>query len=209
MDLYPRDSNKPERGEDVGNALLRLIEENLEIERWGFQVTFKRFIEPQHIKVIYDSEWCRIKINFARRHYPETDEILVEYGRLHAPEGDLFMVWKGEGCRCWHNILDPLRFLDGLTPEEARQQVGVDKKLPLVVRTYNQSETGRKLLEEYSPKSVIVLQDTIWKHYGQRLFDLFDLRNPELWETYRVFLKKYYGLLGLKSEYGLPYEYVC
>src|SRR5210317_121476 len=34
----------------------------------------------------------------------------------------------------------------------------------------------------------------IWEHYGQSLFDLFDLRQPELWKEYRVFLKEYYQL---------------
>lgn len=209
MDLYPRDSNKPERGEDVGEALRALIEENLEIDRWGFHVSYAKFIKPRNIKIIYDSEWCRVKFTFSRMHYPETDEITIDYGRLHAPNENLFMVWNSEGCRCWHNVLDPLRFLDGLTPTQAYRQAVVDKQLPPVVRDFRGSTYGKRLLKEYSPKSVIVLQDTLWKHYGKRLFELFDLRRPDLWEEYRGFLREYYGLLGLKSEYGLPYEFVC
>jgi hypothetical protein len=146
---------------------------------------------------------------FSRMHYPETDEISIDYGRLHAPNEDLFMVWNGEGCRCWHSILDPLRFLDGLTPEAAYKQAKVDNQLPLAVRNFRQSKEGKRLLKEYSPKSAIVLQATIWEQYGNRLFELFDLRRPDLWKDYRQFLKEYYGLLGLKSEYGLPYEFVC
>ena len=75
MELYPRDANRYERGEEVGKAFLRLIQENLEIERWNFRLTFTKFLEPRNIKVIYDSEWCRIKFMFSRMHYPETDEI--------------------------------------------------------------------------------------------------------------------------------------
>ena len=209
MELYPRDANKPERGEDVRDALIRLIEENLEVDRWGFHVSFTTFNKYKNIKVIYDSEWCRVKFNFSRRHYPETDEISIEYGRLHASNESQFMVWNGEGCRCWHNILDPLRFLDGLTPAEAYQQVVLEKQLPPVVRDFRQSRRGKKLLEEYSPKSIIVLQDTLWKHYGKILFELFDLRRPDIWEDYRYFLKEYYRLLNLQSEYGLPFEFVC
>jgi hypothetical protein len=209
MILYPRDSNRPERGEEVGNALRELIEEYLEIERWNFHLSFTKFIKPRNIKIIYDSEWCRVKFMFSRMHYPETDEISIEYGRLHAPNEEAFMMWNGEGCRCWHSVLDPLRFLDGLTPAEAYKQVMVEKQLPPVVRSFRESKLGKKFKSEYSPKAAIALQANLWEHYGQRLFDLFDLRRPELWGEYRGFLKEYYSLLGLESNYGLPHEYVC
>lgn len=209
MDLYPRDSNVPESGEDVGEAVLQLIEENLEIKRWNFRLTYTKFIKKNNIKIIYDSEWCRIKFMFSRMHYPETDKLLVDYGRLHAPDEELFMTWNGEGCRCWHSVLDPLRFLDGLTPEDAYQQAMVDKQLPPIIRSFRESELGKELLDEYPPKSTIVLQAALWKNYGKRLFELFDLRQPDLWNEYREFLREYYGLLGLKSDYGLPYEFVC
>jgi hypothetical protein len=209
MKLYPRDSNKPESAEDVGNALIQLIEENLEIKRWDFRLTFTKFIKPNNIRVIYDSEWCRVKFMFSRMHFPETDELLIDYGRLHAPNEESFIVWNDERCRCWHNVLDPLRFLDSLTAITAYKQAMVDKQLPLVVRDFRKSKLGKKLLNEYPPKSAIVLQDTLWKYYGERLFELFDLRQPDLWEEYRQFLKEYYSLLGLKSSYGPPHENVC
>ena len=209
MDLYPRDSNKPESIEEVKNAFIRLLEENLEIERWNFRLTFTKFIKPKSIKLIYDSEWCRVKFMFSRMHFPETDKLLIDYGRLHAPDEELFMTWKGEGCRCWHNILDPLRFLDGLTPAEAYAQARGGEQLPLLVRDFRASKIGKQLLAEYPPKATIVLQSRLWGHYGESLFELFDLRLPDLWKEYRGFLKEYYSLLGLKSDYGLPYEYVC
>lgn len=209
MQLYPRDANKPERAEAVGEALKRLIEENLEIERWRFRPTFTKFARVNNIKIIYDSDWCRVKFKFSRVHYPGTDEILIDYGRLHAPDEDLFMVWNGEGCRCWHNFLDPLRFLDGLTPQEAYQQAMIDKQLPPVVREFRESEQARQLAKAYPPKAVIVQQSALWEHYGERFFELFDLRHPDLWEGYRRFLKEYYKLLGMQSGYGLPYENVC
>lgn len=209
MDLYPRNSNKPESIEDVGKALLQLIEENLEIKRWNFRLTYTKFIKKSNMKVIYDSEWCRVKFMFSRMHFPETDKLLIDYGRLHAPNEELFMMWNGEGSRCWHNILDPLRFLDGLTPADAFKEARQDKFLPLVVRDFRASKLGKQLQAEYPPRSSIVLQSRLWAHYGESLFELFDLRRPDLWEGYRGFLKEYYSLLGLKSDYGLPYEYVC
>jgi len=207
MKLYPRDANRPERSDDIGNALVELIEENLEIERWNFHLTFTKFVNPRNIKIIYDSEWCRIKFMFSRMHYPETDEILIEYGRLHAPDEELFMNWNGGECRCWHNILNPLRFLDGLSPAEAYVQAMMDKQLPSVVRNFRQSPRGKELLKEYPPKSAIALQSTLWKAYEKKLFELFDLRRYSLWEEYRQFLKEYYRLLGLKSKH--PPENVC
>jgi len=207
MDLYPRDANRPESGEEVGKALIRLIEETLDIKRWNFHLTFTKFIEPRNIKVIFDSEWCRIKFLFSRMHYPETDEILIEYGRLHAPNEKPFIMWNGERCRCWHNVLDPVRFLDGLTPEEAYEQAILDYQLPSAVRYFRDSQRGEKLLKEYPPKSVIALHATLWKTYGKKFFELFDLRRPYQWEEYREFLKGYYKLLGLKSK--RPPENVC
>jgi hypothetical protein len=207
MDLYPRNANKPERGEEVGHALIQLIEENLGIKRWNFRLTFTKFIEPRNIRIIYDSEWCRIKFMFSRMHYPETDEILIEYGRLHAPNEKSLILWDGELCRCWHNILDPLRFLDGLTPKEAYEQAIIDKQLPSAVRYFRDSQHGGELLKEYPPKSAIVLQATLWKTYEKKLFELFDLRHPYLWEEYREFLRGYYKLLGLKTK--RPPENVC
>jgi len=72
----------------------------------------------------------------------------------------------------------PLRFLDGLTPKEAMEQVKIHKQLPIVVRDFRQSVSCKRLLEEYPPKSAIVLQSVLWERYGQRLFELFDLRRP-------------------------------
>jgi hypothetical protein len=59
------------------------------------------------------------------------------------------------------------------------------------------------LVEKSSKHSIL------WAHYNGKLFELFDLRRPDLWEAYREFLKEYYALLGLKSDYGVPFDYVC
>ena len=119
------------------------------------------------------------------------------------------MEWRGEKCRGWHNISEPVRFLDGLSPLEAAEQTNIQKKSPHVIESFEQSEIGKKLLHEYPPKAVLVMHATIWEHYGQRLFELFDLRRPDLWDKYRVFVREYYRLIGMKSSWGPPYENVC
>jgi hypothetical protein len=120
-----------------------------------------------------------------------------------------FMEWEGRQCRCWHFVIEPLLFLDGLSPAEAREQTIVYKQLPVVVRDYRQSPLGKKLIIEYAPKSAIVMHSTIWKQYGLKLFELFDLHRPDLWEAYRKFHIEYHRLLGTKTIYGPPIENIC
>lgn len=209
MNLHVKDSQKSEQGEDVGRALMQMIEQNSDILGWKFRLSFTKFDQTSNIKIIYDSEWCRIKFIFSRQRTPQYDELSVNYGRLHAPNEEPSMEWQGEKCRCWHNVIDPLRFLDGLSPSEAMQQAKIQKQSPTVVEKFRQSEIGKKLFNEYPPKSSIVMHSVLWKHYGQRLFELFDLRKPDLWEKYRKFIKEYYGLIGMKASYGPPYENIC
>jgi hypothetical protein len=209
MKLYPRVYSGREKNEDIGKAVLKLIEGNLDLKRWGFRLAFTNFAKASKIKAIYDSEWCRLRFMFSYMRYPHADELSIDYGRLHAPDERAFIEWNGEECHCWHSILEPLRFLDDLTPTEAYKQVMVDKKLPIVVKNYIESVHGKKLIQEYTPKHEIVLHNTVWKHYGKRLFELFDLRRPDLWEEYRKFTSEYYRLLGMESDFGPPYENVC
>ena len=209
MKLYPRDSNKPETLEEVTKALLQLVEENLEIKRWSFDLVFSKFIKPNNFKLIYNSEWCRVKFMFSRMHFPESDKLLVEYGRLHAPDEEPFMVWEDERCRCWHSVLDPLRFLDLKLAVPGDDLSQTDNQLPFVVKDFRKSKLSKKLMNEYPPKATLALQSALWSHYGESLFELFDLRQPDLWEEYRQFLKEYYRSLDLKSSYGPPLYSVC
>lgn len=209
MNLLVNDPRKPEHAEEVSNALIELIEANLDVKRFNFYLSFTKFANLTNIEVIYDSEWCRISFMFSREIFPERDELTIQYGRLHAPNEKPFMIWQGEECNCWHRILAPLRFLDGLSPVEAVQQVMVQKELPPVVENFRQTKHGKKLLSEYPPKYGIALHSVLWEHYGQRLFELFDLRRPDLWEEYRQFIREYHRLLGTKTNYGPPEENIC
>jgi hypothetical protein len=209
MNLYIKDSQKSEQGEEVGRALVQMIEQNLSIIDWKFHLTFTKFHQTSNIKIIYNSESCRIKFMFSRQRIPQHDELTIEYGRMHAPNEEPYMEWRGKKCRCWHNIIVPLRFLDGLLPSEAVQQAKIQKQSPIVVENFRQSELYKKLFSKYPPESSLVMHSVLWKHYGHQLFDLFDLRSPDLWERYTEFVKEYYGLLGMKASYGPPYENIC
>ena len=43
--------------------------------------------------------------------------------------------------------------------------------------------------ENMSARAIVELRlhNKIWEHYGQKLFDIFYLRKPELWEKYVQF----------------------
>lgn len=202
-------SEQPESSESLGKAVIQLIEENLDLQQWYFKLSYTDFTNLSSQVVIYDSPFCRISFSFSRQRLPKYDELRIEYGRLHAPDDEPFMEWNGQTCRCWHGMLEYLRFLDGLSSQEAVTQDNDNKQLPRIVREFNSSNIGRELLEEYPPKYAVVLEASIWNYYGQKLFDLFDLRRPDLWDEYRRFLKEYYRLLDMKASYGPPYENVC
>ena len=72
MKLYPRNYDILETSEEVGKALLGLIKENLDLERWDFQLSFTKFQKTSNIKIIYDSKWCRIKFMFSRQRFART-----------------------------------------------------------------------------------------------------------------------------------------
>ncbi len=48
-------------------------------------------------------------------------------------------------------------------------------------------------LPQYADYS-LALEGFIWEYYGERLFSLFDLSQPERWEQFRRFLREYYEL---------------
>ncbi|HEY2982251.1 MAG TPA: hypothetical protein VGJ22_13785 [Anaerolineales bacterium] len=196
-------------GEKLVNALTQMIEENLDTRKWDLHLGFTASSRRGNATAIYESPRCRVSFSYSQQQRPEHDELSVEFGRLHAANEMPFMKYQGEECRCWHNFVDPLRFLDDLSAEHAKEQFVMPKGVPSVIEAFSHSEAAKKTLNEFPPLYAVTLQSVIWKHYGQRLFDLFDLRRPELWEKYRRFIKEYYRLLGMKASFGPPYENIC
>jgi hypothetical protein len=209
MMITLKDNKEIKTGDELGNALIELINENLKLQQWNFQKSFANFNDRSSLVIIYDSSYCRLSFRFSRQRSPEWDELTIQYGRLHAPDQEPFMIWEGQKCRCWHNVIDPLRFLDGLSPSESVEQAKTRKQLPDAIRAFRDSEQGKKLLAEYPPKSAIVMHSKLWERYGHRLFELFDLRKPQLWMQYQQFIKEYHRLIGTKVSYGPPPENIC
>ena len=180
-----------------GEAFRALLEDNLDFAHWGFRLSHMGYEKKgSRTKVIYDSDRCRVR--FSLRNLgrgAEEDELPVEYGRLHAPNDSLSMVLNGEECWCWHNSVPLLvLFLEGYSPKEIVDRQEKDGRLPSPppLASYDRSDEGRELSRIYPPASIIRRESLIWSHYGDRLFDLFDLRRPGPWGQYEEFLGTYY-----------------
>jgi hypothetical protein len=166
--------------------LIEMFEKHLDFKRWGFKLTHSG-VFPQCLPFIfYQSNQCKIRFSMAYEEHNYPPAIFISYGRLHAPVDQSEILWNGKECSCWHDLNHVLLFLDGLSPSDAAVS-----KVPR--KFYEFSEANPKPpyggpWQEHRVKR----EAYIWDSYGQRLFDLFDLRRPDLWEEYRSFLKQYY-----------------
>jgi hypothetical protein len=177
-------------------GMIELAEQFLPLNSWAFHQS-DRIISTYPV-VVYDSEWCRVQLVWGGWDLYAGYTMSIYYGRLHAPSDKAVIMWKGEECYCWHRVNEALRFLDGLSPQEAVDESRMHGKWPFAMEQFRQSEIG-KSLERNQPEWIIRMHGSIWEQYGQRLFELFDLRHPERWEEFRHFLKEFYETEGLNS----------
>lgn len=198
----------------IGNPheyMAQLARNILLIEKWGFKESYR---SGKDIRLIFDSEWCRVKFVWSGWELYAGYQMSIYYGRLHAPSDAQTMIWNGEECRCWHPLTgmsSVLDFLDGLLPQESVNSHG----FPPVIKEYMQSEICKQLEKQHRhPESTVRMHALVWERYGTRLFGLFDLRRPKLWEQYRAWLKARYIAEGRKEEEDerqglIPYYRVC
>ncbi|MFN8383045.1 MAG: hypothetical protein U0V02_13955 [Anaerolineales bacterium] len=182
---FPEDERIRKNRED----LVERVQSHLPIAKWGFSLSY---VSLDSNEVIFDSEWCRLSVYLYGGRYlmPSEEELRIRYSRLHAPDTYPYMDWNGEQCHCWHVSHYLLAFfLEGYLPSEV-----VDKSWGLVpvIGQYWQSGEGTQLRRDEPAEFGFNIEAMIWERYGQRLFELFDLRQPELWEQYCQFLKEFY-----------------
>jgi hypothetical protein len=192
-------------GEKVCQLLIEVLQQTLDFKAWGFRFAYSHiYPEHQHIPyAIFDSEKCRVMFALtAGGRYQRGPTMSVYYGRLHAPNVGEIIVWNGEECWCWHGwpgVNQALNFLDGLSPQDAVDQMRVKQQpWPDVPQQFMHTEAAKKLMWNgyLTPELWVNMQKVIWAHYGDRLFDLFDLRRPDLWEQYVLFVREYYRIIG-------------
>lgn len=194
-------SNDDERNVDPIQEMLRLTQGFSNLGTWGFKENFR---SVKNNILIYDSQWCRIKFVWGGWDYLEGNSISIYYGRLHAPNEEVKMIWHGEECHTWHRFEHALHFLDGRSPIDAAK---MNYSTPLISKYYE--EEYNQKFHRRQPEWLMKMHMEVWEHYGIKLFKLFDLRQPDLWEQYRGFLKEFYDIKGRISFIKPSMDKVC
>lgn len=193
---------------DEGNIepieeMTRIADSFLNLALWGFKRTY---LSKHPGKLIYDSEACRINIVWGGADPLGGNSISIYYGRLHASNEKATMNWKGEECYCWHRFELALHFLDRCTPGYASKKIYTHS----LIEQYKQSDLGKNLAgERHQPEWLARMHNVVWQQYGKRLFDLFDLQHPNLWEQYQYFLKEVYDIKGRSPNIKPSLDKVC
>ena len=190
-----------ERNVDPIQEMKRVIESSSKLQAWGFKEDFQ---STKSNELIYNSEWCRISFVWGGWDLLGGNTISIYYGRLHAPNESSTMIINGEECHAWHDFKLALHFLDGRSPNET-SKVGSSHWL---TDKYYEDEY-RKKFHRRQPEWLMQMHMDVWDHYGERFFELFDIRRPDTWEQYRVFLKEYYDIKGRRRSIAPPRDKVC
>ncbi len=190
-----------ERNIDPIAEMTRIAQSILSLPERGFKETYRSVNSGE---LIFDSTMCRISLTWGGWDQIGGNSMHIHYGRLHAPNESITMQWQGEECRCWHDLDYILHFLDRRTPAEAAK---LDVSHPTTDTFYKAEVTQN--FRRRQPEWLAEMQVTIWNQYGQSLFDLFDIRKPELWQRYQQFLKDVYDIQGRDSDIKPPMDKVC
>ena len=184
--------------------LVRLIKQDLHLERWGFTVASRK-MDAKAIEVIIQSDHCKVDVICTRdnSHLCSFD---LAYARLHAPDQGAYMMYEGQKCICWHYLFSGiLDFLDGMTPEEAVNSHWSGKKIIGLEQEPKIANLGK-----YNPERTLYFHDEIWTRYAPELFQLFDLRDQTLWKKYYEFNKEYVRLVFKHPTQRIPSrEMIC
>ncbi len=141
--------------------------------------------------IFYDSEKSRIRVSYDVADRRDDHTIMIHYGRLEVSDTANFLgtdTNQENYHHYWHDVRLPLYFLDGLSPQEAQ-----NAKHPRLIMEFEQSDSAKGTRSE--PEKDLLLHATIGETYGQRLFDIYDARNKDLWERYSTFVQKYWKTL--------------
>lgn len=192
-----------ERKVDPIQEMLRLIQHFSKLDTWGFTESFQSTTTKDK-QLIYDSEWCRISIVWGGWDPLAGNTISIYYGRLHAPNESATMSWNDEKCHAWHRFEHALHFLDGRSPVEAAK---LNYSTPLTSKYFEEEISQNS--HRRQPERLMKMHSDVWDYYGQSFFELFDLRQPDLWERYRGFLKEFYDIKGRISFIKPPMDKIC
>lgn len=190
--------------EDLVSHVYHLAHEYLPLQQWNFSESYR-----DEKSLIFDSEYCRMKLLAcwdADMPWVGDYEVSIYYGRLHAPNQGFEMVWQDQRCNCWLDLSWDyvLEYINHIFP---------------AVRRPLRKDIFREFLEKRRefPSRIhwrLAVEAEVWRWYTPHLFELFDLRRPELWEGYRTWLKERYEAENQNEEDDeqkgfMPYYRVC
>jgi len=190
-----------ERDIDPIEEMTRIAQTVLRLESRGFKESYHSSTTGE---LIYDSEMCRINLIWDGWDPLDGNSMHIHYGRLHASDEETTIIWNGEGCRCWHRVEYPLHFLDKRTPAQA-----AELNYSHILKTSFYEDEFRQKFYRRQLEWTAQMHITIWQYYGNRLFDLFDLRRPDLWQQYQQFLKEVYDIKGRNPAIKPSLDKVC
>ena len=183
--------------------LIELIDRFLPLHQWNFSMTahyvyysnkWNSVLSAQNYSglgypiVFYDSETCRIKIEYLWNPREYERSINIKYGSIEVPDtAKTALIFTNQESYhlYWHSMHLPLYFLDGVLPQEAR-----NTKQPQLMLELEQSDWGKEIKSELEKE--LLLHANIWETYGQRFFDIFDVHNEDLWDRYSTFVSAYW-----------------
>ena len=176
--------------------LVQTAENYQPLKDWGFTLSAKQEGDPVSW-LVYTSQWCKIKIHHRKDFHQQVpeDSVNIYYGRIHALDDSLEMEHEGQKYLCWLNSVDQklvFKYLDGQSPEEAMEYA----MRPQWLKDYLADKHNTKIAGEWE----LIYQKGYWDHYGLRLFELLDIRRPDLWDSYISFLKEYAKLEFAKEK---------
>lgn len=170
-------------------GILEAIGKYLKPEKRGFQLVFTGVMPLSAPSIHYESAQCKMRLIYNRDRPYEDIELYISYGRQHAPFDKQVIEWHHKKCYCWHSLEGSvlLNFLDGVSPSDVDHE---EYKVPRLSKIFNDAHR----ITTWSRTEFLVRKHAfLWEHYGQHLFDLFDLNRPDLWEDYTRYLEEYYA----------------
>lgn len=191
------DNNHSNGLEKEYQQFLELIKKNLDLEKWGFAQVYSSISERNTLPfvIVHDSHHSRIKFIYDAVDYGGVQhnfrELGIVYSRLHHKNTIENIYPNTINVIYEHSIFRYiLNFLDDLSPQEVLEGKG---KEPRVIYEFETSGASWVLSNEYKFAEVskviktLRMHNKIWEYYGESLFELFDLKNSELWEKYVSF----------------------
>jgi hypothetical protein len=167
---------------------VHVLQQQMDFARWGLAQSHISSVYEYPLerpRIVYNSESCRVKFSFGSygEIHDQSDILRIQYGRLHAPATKDAIMWQGELHNCWHDISPVLCYLDGMDVRRATEFCCNHPLATVDPASEYAARPGR-------PEVQAAMHARIWDKYGLRLFELFDLRRPDLWDRYVSFLKE-------------------